>query len=246
MRRERSESGYYHVWHRGNGQQLIFEDDSDRRRLQSYLMAFRARDVDVIAWCFMDNHIHLVVHDCNEALSTAMHYLSCGYAHYFNLRHGRKGHLFEGRFQSEPIDDGEYLLQVVRYVHYNPVKAGYSLDEYHWSSYYEYVNPQDEAIACRELIWNLLGGVDGFVDFHTCYDGASPQRLRPAHSANELVECARAIAASFGTNDLSKVKAEPKEMRNAIVRALHQSGISVKEIVRLTGVSAATIYRILK
>ena len=246
MERARSESGYYHVCHRGNGQQLIFEDDDDRRRLQGYLAAFRTRGVDVVAWCLMENHIHLVLHDREDALSACMHYLSSGYAHYFNLRHGRKGHLFEGRYLSEPIENDEYLLQVVRYVHYNPVKAGNVLDEYHWSSYDEYVNPQVEAIAYRDLVWELLGGVEGFVRFHACYDGAPLSAGETVRNVCDVLERARAIVAPFGIDDLSMVKAQSKETRNAIMRALREGGISAKEIVRLTGVSIATIYRILK
>ena len=67
--------------------------------------------------------------------------LNSGYALYFNLVHDRSGHLFQGRFRSEPVDSEEYLMTVVRYIHQNPWKAGMTADcHYEWSSFESYAS----------------------------------------------------------------------------------------------------------
>ena len=120
-----SESGYYHVVLRGNGKQLIFEDESDRQAfLEKVASLFAERNIAVIAWCLMGNHVHLLVRDEGMRLSEAMHALTTWYAQRFNRKSGHAGHVFQGRFASFPIDDDSYLLEAVRYIHDNPAKVG--------------------------------------------------------------------------------------------------------------------------
>ena len=134
-----AESGFYHVILRGNGRQLIFEDNADRRVFLD-LLARRAADagISILAWCLMENHVHLVLEDPTQSLSEMMQRLSGDYAQRFNRRTGHVGRVFENRFKSSAIDSEAYLLQAVRYVHDNPDKAGICpAHEYPWSSYHE-------------------------------------------------------------------------------------------------------------
>ena len=113
--RAQSSTGFYHVFHRGVNQFDIFEDDEDRQYYRDHLHKY-ARDlgVEVHAWCLMSNHYHLLVRADLEQLAMAMRRLDSSYALYFNKRHNRVGHLFQGRFKSEPIGEDEYYLTVLR------------------------------------------------------------------------------------------------------------------------------------
>ena len=87
------------------------------------------------------------------------------YALYFNKRHGRDGHLFQGRYKSIPIESDEYYLTVLRYIHQNPEKARIcQTSDYPWSSYRSYV--RGRGLAHTEFALSLLGGVDSFIEFH--------------------------------------------------------------------------------
>jgi putative transposase len=128
----------YHVMSRGNRKAVIFEDDADRRRFARLLgeVAGRYRLL-CHSYCLMGNHYHAVI-ECSDAnLSAAMNWLNGVFAQYSNRRHGRTGHLLQGRFKSVLIGDDIYLRTANIYVLMNPVTAGLVEDpsEWRWSSY---------------------------------------------------------------------------------------------------------------
>ena len=128
----------YHVTARGNARQAIFLDDQDRRRFLDVLARVVSRFHLVLhAYCLMDNHFHLVVETPEANLSKAMRQLNGVYTQAFNRRHGRVGHVLQGRFQAIVVDRDSYLLQLCRYVVLNPVRARRTRqpDTYPWSSY---------------------------------------------------------------------------------------------------------------
>lgn len=245
--RSRAESGFYHVMLRGNGRQLIFEDDADRREFLSCLdNAIEREGVSLIAWCLMDNHVHLIIDDPHDRLSTVMYRIGMKYAMYFNNRHQREGHLFEGRFKSSPIESDEYLVQAVRYVLNNPVAAGIStLEDYRWSSYAEYCG--ERGLTNTKPILDMFSSVEDFVSF--CREGAPvfDGKLEFDNVPDQLVkEVATNIAIQLGCTDLSKIKALSLKRRGTIVRALRDAGLTVNQISRLIGISSASLYRSLK
>ncbi|WP_297034755.1 transposase [uncultured Enorma sp.] len=245
--RSRAESGFYHVMLRGNGRQLIFEDDADRREFLSCLdNAIEREGVSLIAWCLMDNHVHLIIDDPHDRLSTVMYRIGMKYAMYFNNRHQREGHLFEGRFKSSPIESDEYLVQAVRYVLNNPVAAGIStLEDYRWSSYAEYCG--ERGLTNTKPILDMFSSVEDFVSF--CREAAPvfDGKLEFDNVPDQLVkEVATNIAIQLGCTDLSKIKALSLKRRGAIVRALRDAGLTVNQISRLIGISSASLYRSLK
>ena len=245
--RSRAESGFYHVMLRGNGRQLIFEDDADRREFLSCLdNAIEREGVSLIAWCLMDNHVHLIIDDPHDRLSTVMYRIGMKYAMYFNNRHQREGHLFEGRFKSSPIESDEYLVQAVRYVLNNPVAVGIStLEDYRWSSYAEYCG--ERGLTNTKPILDMFSSVEDFVSF--CREGAPvfDGKLEFDNVPDQLVkEVATNIAIQLGCTDLSKIKALSLKRRGAIVRALRDAGLTVNQISRLIGISSASLYRSLK
>ena len=116
--RQKAESGYYHIMNRGNERRSIFMDDEDRQKYLDLL----ARQVgkghaDVLAYCLMDNHIHLLIKEgANEnGLTAAMRSLGTAYVGYFNEKYNRSGHLFQNRYKGEAVENEAYLLTPLFY-----------------------------------------------------------------------------------------------------------------------------------
>ena len=237
-----AESGFYHVILRGNGKQIIFEDDADRRVFLE-LLARRAGDagIRVLAWCLMDNHVHMVLEDPEQGLSEMMQRLSGDYAQRFNRKSGRVGHVFESRFKSCAIESDAYLLQAIRYVHDNPENAGIcSATEYPWSSYHEYVGLGE--ISDTSLALDMLGGIEGFVAFSHPEQRRTYRFDRRARVPDE--EVSKVARLALGDLPAHEVKALPKTERDQRLLDLREVGLSVKQIERLTGIGTCTISRV--
>ena len=128
----------YHVTSRGNARQEVFWDDVDRRMFLEVLSLV----IERLGWlchayCLMPNHYHLLVETPHGGLSRGMQYLNGVYTQRFNRRHGRVGHLFQGRFTAILVEKESHLLEVARYVVLNPVRAGTvrAAKDWPWSSY---------------------------------------------------------------------------------------------------------------
>lgn len=137
--------GLYHVILRGNGGQPVFLADDDLYRfyllLQEGTIRFGYR---IHAFCLMTNHIHLVMQVGDIPLSRGMQNLSFRYTRWINWREKKTGHLFQGRYKAVLVDGDRYLLELVRYIHLNPVRAGMVKEpaDYHWSGHRAYLGEE--------------------------------------------------------------------------------------------------------
>ena len=132
------EGAIYHVMARGNARQKIVRDESDRRRLVEGLEHTVVRSGwELLCYVIMGNHLHLLLQTPRPNLASGMQNLLSGYATWFGRRHRRPGHLFQGRYRAEMIEDESYYWTVSRYVHLNPVRAGLVArpEQWEWSSY---------------------------------------------------------------------------------------------------------------
>jgi REP element-mobilizing transposase RayT len=126
---------------RGIARGAIFVDEDDRHAFVDGLaVGVRRAEMMVYAWALMPNHVHLLAGSPAGQLSAAMRHLLSSYAGHFNRRHRRVGHLFQNRFKSLLVEADNYLLELVRYVHLNPVRAGLvetldALDHYPWTGH---------------------------------------------------------------------------------------------------------------
>jgi putative transposase len=151
----------YHVLCRGNNRQKIFRDDLDRGRYLEKLVHYcELKEVSLLGYCLLSNHIHLLVETPQGNLSKMMQAFQTSYTLYFNRRHGRSGHVFEQRYKALLVDKDNYLLQVSRYIHCNPVAAKLVArpQDYRWSSYGAYVNGKGVRGLSTSLVLEQLGG----------------------------------------------------------------------------------------
>lgn len=151
----------YHVICRGNNRQAIFNDDRDRTTYLRKLVAYcDEKEVALLCYCLLPNHVHLLVQTPLGNLSKLMQAFQTSYTLYFNRRHGRSGHVFEQRYKALLVDKDNYLLQVSRYIHLNPVGAGIVQrpQDYRWSSYKAYSRDDRSDRLNQEII---LGQFDG-------------------------------------------------------------------------------------
>ena len=128
----------YHLTARGDRREDIFVDDIDRAALLDVLAQALGRfDAQALAYCLMGNHYHFVLFTRQANLSRLMRHINGVYTQRFNRRHGKVGHLFQGRFKAILVDRDAYLLEVCRYVELNPLRARMvsRLGDWRWSSY---------------------------------------------------------------------------------------------------------------
>lgn len=241
-----SNSGIHHVMTRGTGRQIIFEDDCDRRWFLERLASYSGEDkIAVLAYCLMPNHVHLLLCDADGNLSHMLHKLLSAYAHYFNNRHRRTGHLLEARFVSKSVETDAYLLDAVRYIHDNPEKSGIcSTVDYQWSSYSEYVG--EPKICDTSLVIDCLGSVEAFVAFSFAKGDklySLPDR-RAGWSPDELLEEASSILAYALGVQPHEVKALSPARRDGAVTLLLDSGFSNRQVEKVCGIGRWTISRI--
>ena len=159
--RELSTTGIYHIMLRGNERKKILVDDEDKKCFLEYLKSKRNdMGFSIYSYCFMDNHLHLLIDTKGQELSVIMKGVATRYAYYYNEKHQRVGHVFQDRFKSEPVEGDRYLLSVVRYIHNNPIKAQIveKAEDYKWSSYRTYLKqyPSEEELVDTPFILDII------------------------------------------------------------------------------------------
>jgi len=114
-----------HVIVRGVEKRDIFLDDNDRQDfLDRFCVLLAKMNTECLAWSLMRNHVHMLLRPMAGNLGQFMRRLLTGYAVTFNLRHHRSGHLFQNRYKSIICEEDPYLLELVRYIHLNPLRVG--------------------------------------------------------------------------------------------------------------------------
>ena len=153
---------FYHVLSRGNERRDIFYDEKDYLRFLDILgkMVYRFK-LEIHAYVLMKNHYHILIRTKADNLSRAIQWLGVSYAVWFNRRHRRSGHLFQGRFKSFLIENERYFTAMCLYIHGNPLRAGIvqRLSDYQWSSYRAYANKKYQ-VSCltTDLVLGIYGG----------------------------------------------------------------------------------------
>jgi len=156
--------GIHHVWQRGNNRRKIFIDAADRRLFLHLLEEVAStHELVPLAYCLMNTHFHLVIETPVCSLGAGMRDLGGRYAQLFNERHvPGGGHLYQARFGSKLVATDQQFAQLLRYVAYNPVKAGLceSPDSWPWSSHAALASMRDQRCVRADRVASLLSFVD--------------------------------------------------------------------------------------
>lgn len=134
---------FYHVIVRGNHRQVVFHDDQDKKKYLSVLHDYWIKfNFTLYAFVLLDNHVHLLIETQTIPLSKIMQGVNQRYTQYYNLRYQQSGHLFQGRYKAILCQRDSYLLELVCYIHLNPVRAGIvqKPSDYIWSSHRYYLS----------------------------------------------------------------------------------------------------------
>ena len=230
--------GVWHLCTPGKKQSVIFRGDDYVYGMTLVAMcAHDCPDVQIITFELMSNHVHLVVEDQDGKLSEFMKFVTERYAMHYAQQIGRTGGIFRKPFWSEPIENDNYLLCAVRYVHANPEAARICRAlEYPWSSVDDYLGgPNARGITSTDLVMDMLGSKSGFIEFHQPqnYTGTpfSGSKLRNHLTDEETI----ALAAGILGHD----PRAGTTLEEACLLADH--GFPHAHIARITGITATRI-----
>lgn len=254
--RSKSKTGIYHVMMRGVNHQVIFENSSDYRRYLELLdqMVHPTDEFkhplppscNIYAYCLMPNHVHILIKEENELLSSIVKRISAAYALYYNKKYERAGHLFQDRFKSEPVGDESYFFTLMRYIHQNPVAAGLSKDVagYKWSSWQEYEGESRSHICrtlsvlsrmpfneLRELVNEPLPKTVRVLDYDKCNSFATDDEVRDY------------LREKYGLRVPTDIQLLSKDRRDDIIHDIKEFGATIRQLERLTGIGFSIIRR---
>ncbi len=249
--RKRSASGIYHIVTRGINRQDIFHEDEDYRHYLQILKQIKREDkCEIYGYCLMTNHVHLLIKEENEDISKIMKRIGVKYAGWYNWKYERSGHVFQGRFKSECVEDENYLLTVIRYIHANPVKAGIvkKSEDYYWSSCSRYYKGRKNTLVNPEFILDLFGtkkveAIDKFEKFmrkendDRCLDLYYKEKIKDKILKEEIIRL-------LNGKPLDTLQKMNKEDRDKILKKIKSiKGSTLRQIARLTGVGVYTIHK---
>ncbi len=256
--RNKADSKIYHIVMKGNNGQQIFFDGEDYERFLSVLSECKKTDkFSLYAYCLMGNHIHLLLKEGKAELGLVMKRITTKYVYWYNRKYSREGHLFQGRYKSECVENEEYFFTAVRYIHQNPIKAGLceKAEDYAYSSFNEYFydikkeHKQGAELICAQYsepvplcsvnaVFKIIEK-ECFYEYNiaenkdTCLE-ADAVRLNDV-KATEII---KSITGQDNPSDLQKLS--PERQRECITQ-LRAAGLSIRQICRLTGVSFGVV-----
>lgn len=261
----------YHITSRGNARSDIYLTKEDRHIFLKILEQVSERyHWQCYAWCLMTNHYHLVIETAEANLSRGMRQLNSFYTQTFNRTHHRVGHLFQGRYKALLIDKDSYLLEVIRYVLLNPVRANMvkTAGQYPWSSYRAMINKVN-APNCLAKAWVLsqfgkreAAAQKHFINYIQEAKNQSPlweqlrqqlylgdeqfvQQQKQYSLEKDLSEIPR-IQHRPLTKSLRDIATEYPERNDAIYAAYATGAFSQKEIAEYYNLHYSTVSKIIK
>ena len=193
---------YYHIYNRGMDKGRLFFNEDDYLRFICSIFYFndsnfipgnfphreryhpvqglaldrnpnRKELIDLLAWCLIPNHYHFIIKQkLDGGITKFMQRLGTGYTMFFNLKHEKSGHIFQGTFKAKPIEDNEYLQHLTRYIHLNPLEifepkwkengvkdiesSKKFILKYRWSSLNDYLNPENQSLLTSKSYKDFL------------------------------------------------------------------------------------------
>lgn len=240
----------FHITARGNAQQEIFTSSFENRLFLRLLgRVINEHGWSCHAYCLMVNHYHLVLEISKENLSEGMHELNQRYAVMFNNLHDRIGHVFQSRFFSRIVTSDNYMMELVRYILMNPVRAGLveHPGSWPWNCYGEFLSAVPvQGMINRDLTLSLFSG-----DVHLAeaafaeYIEAACDKAFPWEAVREFLD--GKTEKCVIRNSLSNIFSNPERQRNdQIAEAYYSNGYKLKEIAAFLGMSVSGVHKVLR
>lgn len=247
-----SDSGIYHVILRGVNRMRIFVDEADYLYLLDRMHQM-TEHAEIFAFCLMSNHIHILMREVEEPIGMVMKRVTSSYVYYFNHKYGRVGHLFQERFKSQPVEDDEYFVTLLRYIHQNPVKAGMvaSAENYRWSSWHELMGDGELPFCNRQYVLNMITReelrnlvltplddvkVSGILDYED--QDADEESFLKLDRLQEL------MLEICGCRNAEEFSCLPKSRQQDFVGEMVYEGAGIRDLSVLTGIPKSTVHRI--
>ena len=241
LARQISESGLYHIVFRGINKQSIFEEAADYIKLKSIIKELKEEmKFEIYVYCFMSNHVHILLKEQEKGeISLIMKRLLTKYVRWYNIKYERSGALIANRYKSQPVEVDEYFMNVVRYIHQNPIKAGLvkEICDYNWSSYTEYLDEETELVD-KEFILSIMNRED-FIEFHE-------EEEKVVFVVDDKVKL---TDEEIKRNIIKEYEINPKDIcnleraaRNRLLNALKEE-YSIRQLERITGISRGVIHK---
>lgn len=243
---------------RGINKQDIFFDEKDYLKFQSIIE--KTKEIffyQLYSYVLMPNHIHLEIKDETDKISQIIHSMATSYANYFNKKYQRVGHVFENRFESKNVENSYYTLNLVRYIHQNPVKAGIcEIDKYRWSSFSEYFN--NEKLKSAKNIVDKEEVLDMFLKENETVEKEFLEFNKKALKFQDSIELLEYemrnkltdeeiiyfIKEKMKIDNIQEIQNYKKEYRDEIIRKIKEiQGASQKQIARVLGINLKIIQR---
>jgi len=229
-----------------NKHEIFLSRDEKAEYLRRLAELKQQTDVEILSFCVMDNHAHLLLFEPEEdaCISKLMLRLNCGYANWYNRRHGRIGPLFQDRFRSEIIESEAQLLAVVRYIHQNPMEIGRSVA--HWTSYRDFMSGSGIADTDRVLSAfsaNREEAREDFSEFVTREKEEYQGFVEPLQLMKTDLQARSLVEEAVGQGRASKLIRLDRVNRDLELKKLKDAGLSIRQISKVTGISIGVIAR---
>ncbi len=241
--------GTYHLVNRGVDRRVTFKDHDDFTYFLNLLCAAsKIYGIRVHSYVLMSNHYHLLVETTQENLSKYMKHINASYSIYFNKRHKRTGHLWQGRFKSWFVTNEAYLYALIAYIEYNPIKAHMTqtIGEYKYSSSFAF-SGKEEAITClkESIVFEMYNDIKERLEFIAF---AHDERV-----LDEIKKASNLVVTSIKEKkiDAAKIKSEfhkakTIQERNHIIVEANRNGVSQHKLATIVGLSQSQINRIVQ
>ena len=234
-------TNFVHIMAQGINKEYIFQEDFFKKKYWSIVQKkVKDYNINLISYCIMDNHVHIVAHyEKTEDLTAFMKRTHTAYAKWYNCYKNRVGYVFRDRYKTEPILDIHHLYSCINYVHNNPVKAKIveKAESYQYSSYKNYLS--DEYILTSKILEllhiSLEDAKEIFIkskdlDIYS-FRKKSPEEIIEKYLKDKEASCIKEIICK-------------KNIRDLVVLLKENANLNYKEIAELLNISRATLFRI--
>ena len=250
--RQESCTGVYHVIIRGNNKNWITHKNKYKQLIKKLI--FQQEEfllIEIYAWCIMNNHVHLILYSKKENMAKALFNINRLFAMKYNFIEGTVGHVFENRYKSECIENEKYLIQAIRYVHNNPVKAKIVKEpqNYEWSSFRSYISKQKRVQEKIILKTYFNDSIEGFIAYHKKEDDNEHLEIKEdviKYKEDEAQKIIEKYCKIVQGTSIEKVKKNVQIRNEMIVEMIQKSKLSYRRVAEIMGMSVSCIYKIQK